>query len=1052
MKRRWTVLSLLSVLVLFNVLVLFSVLGMAQATAGAILGTVKDQTDAVVPGATVTVRHVATGTTRTVTTDAQGRYRVPGLAIGQYEASAQLSGFATEVRSGIEITIGREAAVDFILRPGDVAEIITVTAEAPLVETTTATVSNLVSPEQVSELPLNGRSFADLAFLQPAVVPNRTQIRYYHAGQGTKISVAGTRPEMGSFLLDGLDLANNAGTLPTGVSGLSLGVDSIEEFRVLTNTYSAEYGTAAGGIITVATKSGTNSLHGSVFEFLRNEKLDAKNFFDRLDVDIPPFKRNQFGGTVGGPIVKDRLFFFGSWEGLRERLSVTRAVPVPTLAARNGMLPDGPVDVPAGVKPFLELFGEPTPGGKDFGDGRAELLVAKGQPTRQDNFTVKVDYNLSDTHSMFVRYTVDDSESLLADYAAEPEQSLPNFGAILQFRNTWVTFEDSKMISPTLFNVVRLGFNRTRPLSNFKQFFEPREDQIAIKQQVATDVDGQRMVPNLFVRQALGEIGVRQTLPRNEILNLYHVSDTVQITKGAHYLKIGGDIRRLSFNTLRTSIGGSGGQFDFSNLRALLEGKPRQVRFIEPDSVITNYPRRTLFAFFVQDDWRVRPGLTLNLGIRYEPATIPKEKYGKTSTLPFDPLTVQTVLDLRLGNPRSKNKSLKNLAPRVGVAWDVFGDGRTSLRSGFGISYALTPTQQGSRSLTGTPFFTTTFLLNPSFPDPVGAATGARPISIGGTPRGLNPTYVMSWSLEIQREITSSTVAKVGYLGNRGVHLTGFMPDWTNRPTPILRADNSFFYPAGAPTQNSKLSSTATMGQNNLGSFYSGLVASLRQRMAGGLQYQVAYTWSKAMDHDSGPGGTQYVNSTHVAEWRRIGDNWGPADYDVRQNLVSNLSYQLPFAAEGVLGQLTNGWSTNFILTLSSGHPVAIKNGIFRSRNGERNPAGGERPDFKPGFTHGDIVLGGPDQYYDKDLFVLQEAGTYGNLGRHVVEGPGFATFDFSVFKALSIGETAAVQFRAEFFNLFNRPNFQSPEPFIFTSASGEPNPSAGRVASTTTT
>ncbi|MBI3896007.1 MAG: TonB-dependent receptor [Acidobacteria bacterium] len=1051
MRSKKTICLSLSLCAVF---LLFSNLGMAQSTSGTILGTVKDQSDAVVPGASITVRHLATGTVRMVTTDGQGRYRVPGLAIGQYEVSVQLIGFTTEVRTGIEITIGREALVDFSLRPGQVSEMITVTGEAPLIETTSATIASLVAPDQISELPLNGRSFAELATLQPAVAQNRSQIRYYHAGMGTKISVAGTRPEMGSFLLDGLDLSNNTGTLPTGVSGLFLGVDSVAEFQVMTNTYSAEYGTAAGGIVTVATKSGTNELHGTVFEYLRNEKLDAKNFFDLPDEPIPPFKRNQFGFSLGGPIVKDRLFFFGGYEGLRESLSVTRAVPVPTLEARAGNLPSGPITVHNAVKPFLELFAPPTPvtsGGKDFEDGRGLLLFAKSQPTRQDNFVVKVDYNASDTHSMFVRYTFDDSDSDLVDYPGDQDTALPNFSARLQFRNTYTTVEDMKMFSPTLFNVFRLGFNRTRPLSNFVQLFTPREEQIVVKNPVARDVDGNRCVPNLFVREALGQIGSRQSLPRNEILNLWHVADTLSVAKGSHYVRIGGEVRRQAFNTNRGGASCGGGQFTFNTLKDLLEGTPRQVTIISPGSETTSYPRRTLFAFFVQDDWQVRTGLTLNMGLRYEPSTIPIEKYERVASLPLDPLKVQTVEDLIYGNPQQENRSLKNFAPRFGLAWDVFGDGKTSLRSGFGISYGLTPTMQESRSLLGAPFSTSTlYFPNPPFPDPTAGQIRAGAISAGGNPRGLKNTYVMSWSLEIQRQITESIVTSVGYLGNHGVNIPGFMPDWTNRPTPILRADGSFFYPAGAPTQNSRLSAGASQNQNNLTSFYNGLVASLRKRMAGGLQYQVAYTWSKALDMDSGPGGIQYQNNEHIPEWRRPDLNWGPADFDIRQNFTSNLSYEWPFSTEGLLGHFIEGWSTNFILSLSSGHPLALKNGFARSRNGETNATFGERPNLKPGFTHKDIVQGGPDQYYDPNVFKLQDIGTYGNLGRHVAEGPGYATFDFSAFKRFPIAEGKSLQFRAEFFNLFNHPNFQIPDPFIFFDATEVPSKTAGRVASTT--
>ena len=451
------------IVVFVSMILLLGVAAYSQVTTATISGTVNDSTGAVIPGATVALRHVDTGSSRTVSTGTEGRYRASQLSVGSYEVTAESAGFQTIVRTGITLTVGREFVVDFALQVGAVAERITVTGEAPLVETTSATVVRvLVTERAMRELPLNGRDFStahDSSKRVWSILQDANSGENPGIGLGRRINVSGARSTANSFLLDGTDIVAPMEQAPASVQGQLLGVETVREFQVITNNASAEYGRAAGAVLNAITKSGTNVLHGTAFEFLRNSALDAKNFFDPLEEPIPAFKRNQFGGVLGGPIKRDSMFFFGSYEGLRERLGVTDVANVPTVAARKGNLLGTTISVMPEVMPYLDLY--PAVNGREFTNtaglptGIGEFLSSSSRATTEDYVMGKFDWQASDSDSLFVRYTFDDSIRL------DPEP-LNLFRTELTTRVQYFTLQESKVFSPTLLNEFRFAFNRTR--------------------------------------------------------------------------------------------------------------------------------------------------------------------------------------------------------------------------------------------------------------------------------------------------------------------------------------------------------------------------------------------------------------------------------------------------------------------------------------------------------------------------------------------------------------------------------------------------------------
>ncbi len=1016
------------------VIVLSSEFASAQITAGAISGTIKDESGAIVPGATIIIKHTATGTTRMAFTDGEGRYRAPGLAPGEYELRAELSGFKTEVRTGVALTIGREAIVDFTMTVGELAEQVTVSGEVPLVNTTSSTLAGLVDPRQIRDLPLNGRSFADLSTLDPGVQLFRNAVSprsiTLFGGRGVRIAINGARPEFNLVLTDGTDALDAFGNAPGSVAGVLLGVDTVREFQTLTSTYSAEFGRVGGGVINTVTRSGSNELGGSLFEFHRNSSLDARNFFDPGQ-EPPEFKRNQFGFTIGGPMVKDKSFFFASYEGLRERLGLTKIARVPSRAGRNGELPGRRVPVNPLIRPFLDLY--PLPNGRDFGDGTAEFLFGFRQPTDEDFFVIRLDHNFSDKHSFFARYTFDDASKDVTFPLP------PDFVRQLS-RQQIFTFDFKSIISPELLNVFRLGFNR----SKIRDASLP--EVVAAELSFIGDDRGRG---NIDV-EGLTPLGSDTKNVTNMIQNLFEYSDDLTHTSGKHAFKAGFNVKRFQYNVRNTFL--DRGLYIFFGLEDFLSAFPFIFLGTSPDSDLTNAVRMTMFGFYLQDDLRVSPNLTLNLGLRYEFITTPHSRRGKSANFVDPERDAAPVLGKFMENP-----SLMNFMPRVGLAWDPSGDGETAVRAGFGLFY----------NQLGLPNFVNGFTLNPPFttitqliipPFPVVPRESFIPLFTNPVEFDGHTPYVIQYNLNVQRQLFRDTVFTVGYVGSRGVNLPR-PTDINSRQRQIL-PDGRAFFPADAPRVNPNFRSInlRDFGGN---SHYNSLQLSLRKQFSHGLQFQASYTLAKSID-DAPPILRDIENAPGILydyRNRRLDRSLSP--FDIRHNLVLNYVYDLPLGpgkslggrAIGFAGKLLEGWQLNGIITIASGNPFTVTNGFDRSRIGTIGPFRADRPNLRPGASN-NPKIGSPDRWFDSSAFELQPAGFLGDLGRNTLIGPGLASFDFALFKTTSIGERAQVQFRAEFFNIFNRANFATPEApnrVIFTDPRGIPSAAAGRLTNTVT-
>jgi hypothetical protein len=985
----------------------------AQVTTATLLGTVGDQTGAALPGATVTIRDQETGRVRTLASDHQGRYQAPALEPGTYELKVELSGFQTSVRRDLRLSVGQTAVVNVALGVGGVQEQVVVTETAPLVETTRSGVSGLVDEKQIRDLPLNGRDFTQLTLLQPGIISVPTAGRSLDRGMGTQISVAGARPNQVSYVLDGTDINDQGNQSPGSAAGGLLGVDTVREFRILTNTYSAEYGRSGGGVISAVTRSGTNKLSGSVFEFLRNDALDARNFFDDSDQPIPPLSRNQFGFSLGGPVVKDRTFFFVSYEGLRQDRGFSVLDRVPSRATRSRS------DISPVTRPYIEMY--PLPNGPETGaSGLYSTSVT--EPTDEDYFVIKLDHSLSGRSTLSMRYSFDDA-------SVTTPQDIPLFADRFRTRNHYFTLEEKHIFGSRFLNSFRGAFNRS--------FQETVNTDLAPVNPSLFFIPGTQF-GSLEVT-GLNTLGTDTGTPTFVALNTLQLLDSATWTPGRHSVKLGAGWTRWSND--QDSAFTIGGSYNFGSIEDLVRNRPGNFEGAFPGTSADRAWRQDLFAFYVQDDVTVSRRLTLNLGLRYEFITTPREKHDRVASF-------RNILDktTTVGDPLFKNPSLKNFAPRAGFAWDVFGDGKTAVRGGGGMFYSpITGNFYRAYGNRTPPFFFQASLPSPPFPNVFNQPL-VPTLRLDLLQFDLENPYTLQYNLAVQREVLPQTTVLVGYVGARGIHQIRNVE--ANQALATALPDGRLFFPSGSQRRNPTFGSIR-LRQTDGNSWYNGLLVGFTRRFSSGLHLQASYTWGKSIDDGSlavGSGDLSNGFQPRYADDRR--DNRGLSDFDIRHNFVFNYSWELPFGngRTGLAKALVKGWQISGIVMVRSGVPFTPVLGSDRARARPRSGGAGQRPDLAPGFT-GDVILGGPERYFDPRAFVLPEAGFFGNVGRNTLIGPGYAGWDAALFKSFDVGRFK-LQFRAEAFNVLNHPNFGLPATTVFDSRGNTPA-SAGEITST---
>ena len=1068
----------------------------AQVTAS-MSGMVLDPSGAAVSGATVTVKNLETGVARSRMTDDAGRYLFLALPVGIYELRAEKSGFRESAQTGIHLVIGQEATVSLTLQLAAFSTQVVSTADAPMVSTTVADVSGLVGERQIKDLPLNGRSYDLLFTLNPGTVNFTSQktggTGISNSSTANNFAVSGNRPQQNIFLLNGVEYTGAAenNMQPGGTSGLLLGVDAVREFNVYRDSYGAEFGKRPGGQVVISTQSGSNQFHGSVFEFLRNNALDAANFFD--PGSAPPFQRNQFGAAAGGAIQRDKTFVFANYEGFRQHLHQTSAAFVPDAASRASAAPS--------VQPLLDLWPIAPAGAPDF-NGIAEVFSSPLQTIREDFGTVRVDHVFSHKDNFSVIYTVDDGD----DFTATPVN--PYSADVVTLREQVLSAEETHQFSPTLLNTARVGFSRAgyfftgeptpgTPAANVPGF-------LLGKQVGAVVVGGSAASnPQASIGLAGSNNGSNLTIARN----LFTYEDRAAWVHGRHQVSVGAWLQRMQSN--ETIALSQYGQATFSSLAQFLSGTVGTFLY---DPAATQMYWRSLFtAIYAEDVFRVSPKLSLSLGFRGESSTGWNEAHGHAANYTFPNGIVSS--QPNVGNELFTENHAKFLAqPRIGAAWSPLGT-KTVMRAGFGM-YNDLQDALGYRADQNAPFNPVYSLANlPVSSLPIDTAApllkGAKLVPGGVQPDMRTPTLI-SWSLRVEREISPNTSVTVGYVGSHGYHeligvdgnepapticpaapcpsvyptfdpsqpTVAFDPANPNAPfndpavgflkgTPLAGAPvpaGSYYNLPGTARGNPGLSATWTWFSEGVSSYHA-LSVDVRRRFSRGFSVRGVYTFSKALDDGDSLNQTTAGNAPGlVSNPMNLAADKGLATFDVQHIAAINAIYELPFGRGQRFGSkmqkwtnaLAGGWSVASIVTLQTGFPLTPQLSYNPSNTGDtRNPV---RPFMNPDF-HGAVVTGDPNHWFNPDAFIAPPltSGFFGDAGRDVFRGPGLGTWDFSALKRWRFTERFGLQFRAEIFNLLNRANFNTPNLILFTppAASNQytgVSGTAGAITSTSTT
>src|SRR6202158_191288 len=1046
---------------------------LAQVAGATLSGLITDSSGAAIANAKVSIKNVATGTLREVNPNSDGFFTAPNLLPGEYEVTVSAVGFSTAVQQGINLTVGAEQAMNVTLQVGQVTDKVVVSGGTPTIELSTSTVSGHVDSTTVRELPLNGRDWTTLATLEPGVVSIRTQAstgsssNRGNRGFGNQLSANGHRPNENTYRINGININDYSNGAPGSVLGVNLGVDAIQEFTVLTTNYTAEYGRTSGAVINAITRSGTNQMHGGAYFFDRDKIFDAKNFFDDPSKPIPPFRRIQFGGSGGGAIIKDRTFIFGDYEGVRQNVSTPLLVTVPSENARSGRMCPTPgeqagcvahtLTIDPAARKALDLWPRSSNvlTGKTANGDLATLSVSAPQVLTENYLSARVDQKIGEKDSLANSYLFDQARQTQPD-------DLANAIHKAYSRRQMVSAEETHIFSSAFVNSFRAGYNRVLGIVNTPV---TAPNPVAMDPSLRAVPRSGFFVPQLNVQGGLtGAAGLGAPSFFNHAWTSIQLNDDAFWVRGTHSFKFGFAFERMQSNLLGKFR--QNGFFQFTTLDNFLLNRPSNFNALDPDTLAETGSRQSLFGGYVQDDWRARSNLTLNLGLRYEMVTLPSDsadRFWVVQSLQNCAASLTACTQVPVKTLWADNPTLKNFEPRIGLSWDPFGSGKTAIRAGFGI-FDVFPlpyvyTQYNSSSFPFNRQASTSTNLNGTFPN--GPVAGGNP-----TYRAFNSlnfrdlrqlrsryveqsphrSYAMNWNLNIQRQITSSWMAMIGYVGSRSLHLSNTADD-SNMVLPEGHFQGRPYWPKG----------TGTRIDPNVGeirplifdgaSTSHGFQAQSKKSMQHGFQIQGSYTWGKCLDTGTtGTVGDMFLNSIRALILFERSARQGPCDFNVAHSFVLNYLWQLPGPKAGGLRWILGGWEFGGIVSASTGTPFTVR--IDGDPLGQRNIERAAVPDRLPGcdpINH-NFKNGSSPFYLNVNCFALPTAPTgftgcqvfgpsfpgtcrnlLGNSGRNQLYGPGLINFDLSLSKNTKFTERFNAQFRAEFFNIFNHPNFQAP-------------------------
>ena len=1036
---------------------------MAQTFRGTILGTVTDPSGAVISGAKVTVRNTATGLERATQTSADGTFSIPELPIGTYSVTISQSGFQTFVTSGVSVTVAAERRVDASMKTGQVAERVVVSAESlPQIETTTNELGGTLTATEIKDLPVNGRDFQKLIFLQPGISGSPDQITDSPGSFGI-FSMNGARGRANNFLLDGTDMndgyrndpaINEAGVF--GTPATILPVDAIAELRVLSN-FEAEYGRNAGAVVNIVTKSGTNSLHGSAIEYFRNDALDARNFFNFAGQPKAKFHNNQFGGSLGGPIVKDKTFFFLNYEAQREKVGVVTLACVPDPAQ---IAADGGAGNPV-VAALLARNPWPAPnipGSVSTNDGcpsGPNSSIISPSSNRVDSIIAKIDHNFNPSNIVTGRYYFGDSEQSFPLALTASGGQLPGFNTFTPTRVQLVSLSYVHTFGADRVNELRYGWNR------FAEGFFP-EDQgfqpSSIGLNTGSGVADQGL-PIMLVGK-FAQLGATSGDPRSRVDTNNQFIDNFSWKLNKHSIKFGVEYRRTTVSHIFNKY--FRGRLSFDDLSHFLTGQ------VDGGfQYFGNSKRHTAensYGLYLQDSFRISPRVTLNYGLRWDYFGIVHEKNNLFSNITALNPGAGTVTLTQVGSSGLSNlyePDYNNFAPRVSLAWDVTGRGRTVVRSGFGVFYDAFSQDFFLGHLPYPPFYAPGPAYNNIGPAPI-LSTGVTGSIAPGVPvfaptttcdfecdifafdRHVRTPYMENYNINIQQEITSKVAFQIGYVGSQGHKLFRFRD--INQPSQaaISAADlgcnciNSYGVPR--PYGNNPYGAFYMLQEESTAkSNYNSLQTSLRMMGWHGITSIVNYVWSRSFDTAS-DGEDFEPNAAQPNDSTRPFLEYGPSNFDVPHRFTWVFGYQLPTMG-GNLARLKNGWGFDSTVTLQSGQPFQFNYNFEDDFSGSGE--GFDRPDVV-----GPIVYhaGDPTNFINLSSFAIPctvlpglttPSGTasdcvpgtrhFGNLGRNSLRGPQYRQWDFALYKNTPLKEGVNLQLRAEFFNILNHPNFANP-------------------------